>query len=645
MLLDEALLLPAFRYAFSLTICAYVNEFIGKFDNDGGSHTLGDLDHYDAFNSLRLVRNFVLRKVSEHYLRKDLKECNGNALAALSHNLHTLLLGPLEREFLVGHEIKTKTLLDSLDAKYPTELWLGRHREEELGEKLLLLLRSVLKAPPLEVAAENEKGAIGSIVADYMSWLMQNSRDLELPDNVHERLFQAMDVFITVSGGVASLQWTYAYERFVAVLQTHLAVLGQSQHQQKENVAVVLKLREQGNNLVSIMAYAQAIQVYTSALHAATVAAANQIPQLYTNRAIAYIGLNCFPEAITDLNKAVLEDRTFTPAWAQLGYCHLYMGTSLIALRCYLTAMRCVAGEIYPTKLPKDATVREEYKEHKLASVLPQFVQRLVQAIILTEKRAHQQRESTTAIRDIVGNARGILARLRARAANDDLSYFTYAYEQTDNSFRSMALRVNRLRPSILTEDVTQNVMAGTGVEAVTVPAASLGLFGTRSTPANTTLTPDTENASPVARAFTIVSDNDGNGPAAASNGVRNILNSFGDLFDGSLPETNPNFPNDPAPQAPAANTPNFNGEQPRERPSVGRSDTMGNIIRQFVPDFPQLFSQALNAAGNEHRTVPNRNQTPTHGSQTTARTSGNDRSHAAEPEEDTDMPDVPDLD
>lgn len=88
--------------------------------------------------------------------------------------------------------------------------------------------------------------------------------------------------------------------------------------------------------------------------------------QIYTNRAIAFIGLNCVPEAIDDLNTAIFLDRAFTPAWTQLGYCHLYMGNGLLALECYNIALKSSIGEVLPNNFPKSGAIVDEYRALRL---------------------------------------------------------------------------------------------------------------------------------------------------------------------------------------------------------------------------------------------------------------------------------------
>ncbi|KAG2731403.1 hypothetical protein G9P44_005819 [Scheffersomyces stipitis] len=237
------------------------------------------------------------------------------------------------------------------------------------------------------------------------------------------------------------------------------------------NTELTNKLREQGNNLMSNSAFAQAIKVYTNALDVARLSSHESIPQLLTNRAIAYIGLYCFIEAIEDLNRAVCFDRTFTPAWTQLGYCHLYMGSGLTALKCYLLALKCTAGEILPVDFPaNNAELRTAYRASKIKAVLPQFVSRLCQSIALTEKRAYQSYESSAQIRQTASEVRKTLALLRAECSEEDRDYFAYFPNLRDSNLRNMADRANRARPNILSPEVAQNMMSSTGVETVQIP-------------------------------------------------------------------------------------------------------------------------------------------------------------------------------
>lgn len=225
-------------------------------------------------------------------------------------------------------------------------------------------------------------------------------------------------------------------------------------------------LREHGNNLMANRLFPQAIQVYTEAIEGAvrwraTVEAA--LPQLLTNRAIAYIGLNCFAEAIGDLNRAVHYDLNFTAAWTQLGYCHLYMGSLLISLYCYLKALKTYVGYDEPDRAKRAAV---------LQVMMPQFVQTLVQSVVLSERRARQQHEDLHQVSYVVRQVKQITAELRLHVDAADRAYFDYDYQPfaREHTLRSMAERNNRAHPGILDLDTAQDILAGGGVEATAMP-------------------------------------------------------------------------------------------------------------------------------------------------------------------------------
>ncbi|WLF81584.1 hypothetical protein PVL30_005383 [Lodderomyces elongisporus] len=238
---------------------------------------------------------------------------------------------------------------------------------------------------------------------------------------------------------------------------------------QSGNEKIVNELRERANNLMSYSAFAQAIKLYTEAISVIPKPSKKQDVQLYTNRAIAYIGLNCVPEAIDDLNMAVYLDRTFTPAWTQLGYCHMYMGNALLALECYLLSLKSASGDLLPIGFPDDRSLRKKYKSMKIQTILPQFVEKLNSAIALTEKRSYQQRVPEDKIKKIVSEVRKVLAQLRAMCPESDCEYYTYTPVYRDSSLRNLSERINSTRPNILTPEVSQRILASNGMETATI--------------------------------------------------------------------------------------------------------------------------------------------------------------------------------
>lgn len=367
-------------------------------------------------------------------------------------------------------------------------------------------------------------------------------------------------------------EWHSLFDR---IFISHLNVSEIRLEDRKKAVNVVSELREVGNNLMANLAYPQAIMIYTQAIDAANHSCDNFIPQLLTNRAIAFIGLNCFPEAITDLNAATKKDPTFTSAWAQLGYCQLYMGKSLEAMECYLQTLRTLAGEIYPKNFPDDERAKQLYTEAKLQSVFPQFVQRVAQAVILTEKRANQQRISPDQIRDLTIKVRAILARFRANSSPEDMHYFAYCYDNDFETMRSTAARANRHRPSILTPEVAQDIMASGSMEAsaVTIPFPG---FNRQRNPATTNNGPAANNDGNNRRNNSETRPN--NGPPGPNSGdtesstsegrnegraennedfpLRGLFNNLGDIFGDVIQAQTLNFfPNDaPRPEGQGPN-------------------------------------------------------------------------------------------
>ncbi|KAK6458341.1 uncharacterized protein RJT20DRAFT_126356 [Scheffersomyces xylosifermentans] len=521
-------------------------------------------------------------------------------------------------------------------------------RSEQLSDRLYEILKQAVRSTrdakgiiddekSNKIDADTTKAEFDSlsiVCSDYLRFFVETySSQLDFNDALLETIHTSASFLNPKATREIDLQ--NVRRVFNGLIKFSIKSLTLDQPDSRSNTKLVNKLREQGNNLMSNMAFAQAIKIYTNALDFAKMASLEAVPQLLTNRAIAFIGLNCFPEAIDDLNHAVSIDHAFTPAWTQLGYCHLYMGNGLIALKSYLIALRSAVGEIFPVNFPDDDTLRENYKTTKIKTVLPQFVQRLCQSISLTEKRAYQQYEPASEIRKTVSEVRRILATLRAEGSEADRDYFTYFPNLRESGLRNVSERANRTRPNILTQEVSQNMLANTGMEAVPIPRESIDLAGRPTNNTNNvnvnrnTTTTNQRNPVPIpqpsaARAAADMAlaaaraagnavansnnqpptvrveigrptahvhapedrdDNEGSevdppiaqpAPGAPPGGIRDFLNDFGELIDGRAPNASGNR---------TAN--DSNGTQPA-RANVSEGifrdvlDGLGSMITQF---------------------------------------------------------------
>lgn len=521
-----------FKYAFGLVIKQHLvkvkevlyDEVKGKDQTSEAS-----IKKQDLMYSLQFLIDGVLKKILAQQ-REDnsaVSRDKGNYSATLLDSLGELLMGPKKSYMDIKQRITTKEVLDRVDAKDVKGPEVARSQEVEsmnrAGEKLRILCERTIK---LNVGALKE-GAVAASEYDIMSiyaglYLLLYVKDTGAATGLPEISKQKINLVIEELGrgqyteAMPSLSIEKLYEDFKDMLITHLEIFSSDAVQFENNIAVVNKLREQGNNLMIQQSYAQSIQIYTTALDMCNIATKHQIPQLLTNRAIAYIGLDCFSESMNDLNQAVDLDVTFTPAWMQLGYCNLYMGASLVALRCYLMTLRTAVGDVLPEnkELQGNSLFVEQYQENKLATILPQFVEKIVHSIILTERRAYQQREPLHEIRKIVSNVRAVLAKLRSNASDEDMSYFNYSLNNDDNSVRRMAERFNQTRPDIVNPDVSQNMMANNRGESsgVTMPVSPITSLGrvTRNT--------DTNGTRPA--------------PRSAASSMRGLLNGFGEIFE-----------------------------------------------------------------------------------------------------------------
>lgn len=517
----------AFQYALVLALAAHLGRVEARFDalpEEPGQTVERTIWAQDLSTSIKLVRTVALPKLAEHYAKADVAlNCpQGFAKLALTARMEARLLGPAQRT--LAHP-STEELLAKVDEHEPF-VGVSLH-SRRLGEQLRPLLGSAVK---IAAGGAAEDTATGAYLAQYLA-----STD-SLPEAVGlGALRMRIDAVVDHLREQPAPEFQLAvYPLFKALVVSHL--------EKRTANGAEAQLRELGNNLMVLCAYPQAVQVYTEGICACD-GALSSLAQLHTNRAIAYIGLNCYSEAVADLNRAVQHDRTFTPAWAQLGYCHLYLGAPLLALRCYLTALRAMAGEIYPDSFPDDTRLREQYADATVATVMPQFVQRLVLSIILTERRAEQLREPTAAIQEATARVRAILARLRAAAAPEDMSYFSYLYDEDFEATRLMAARANRTRPTILTPDVAQDVLASTNVEASAIalqlprrdpPTTEPVSEPTGTTPATATETATTPAPAPAQNGQTGQNGQPGqpgpNGLFTPAN-LRGFFNNLGDIF------------------------------------------------------------------------------------------------------------------
>lgn len=428
----------------------------------------------DMITNLRLVREYGLQRLVDYYIKKDVAEnCpQGQFKLSFSYALETRLLGPRVEVFNL---LTTEQILTKIDQQAPfTGVLLYTN---QLREKLYVILQNSAKVLATQAEASATVAHIlTSAMADVFSSLPHQKHLWEELD-FHALTLQldATTDFLRKESPV-SVEATKLFNAFKILLESQLEVGDMTTSQGTSIRHSVFQLRELGNNLMENSSFPQAIKVYSEAIYTCDHTCSSNIPQLYTNRAIAFIGLNCFAEATSDLNLAIRYDRSFTPAWAQLGYCHLYQGSGFLALKCYFTALRTIAGEVYPENFPNNKEMKQEYTLNKMRSIMPQFVQRLIQSIILTEMRAEQQKESLQNIQEITTKVRAILARLRSVVETSDLSYLLYSYENEAENVRATAVRANRSRPNILTPDVAQDLMASANMEAsaVTIPPISM---------------------------------------------------------------------------------------------------------------------------------------------------------------------------
>lgn len=586
----------AFRYAFSLAMKSHLSDFLNTLnENKAEDDDIdGTIKAQDTCFYIQHVLYFVFKKVLLYFKENDVRsnlDCI-NPTDTLSCNLEQLLLGAKKTSADIKRKIKTENIIENIEKDSRVQkppVWLLCERELELSEKLGLVMKGAIRLKGSKFTQGtniSDFGLLSLLCAHYLQFIVEGlSQEISLSEFSTMRLdfvIEALKSSVDHSS-ISKLDADKLYETFKCFLLSYLEISHSNELSLEINTSLVNKLREQGNNLMANLSYAHAIVIYTQALDTCALPSAYNIPQLLTNRAIAYIGLNCFPEAMNDLNEALMYDRTFTPAWTQLGYCHLYMGTSLVALQCQLMSIKAVSGEILPegyALYEKEEDI-QRYKKNKISSILPQFIERLVQGIILTERRANQQREPAAKVRETVENICSILDRLKAEFPDDDQAYFSYHPNNEISSLRPIAQRVNRSRPSILTEDVAQDLMASSGVEASTIAIPTTSITSLERLGRN-------RDAAGTNNART-----QGNTVRTIPTGIGNILNDFGEMFESGVSNAAAQ-PSDSNQAEQGQNTEsNLRGEQDRNisinagspPPHNDHQNAMSDVLRGFFPE------------------------------------------------------------
>ncbi|EDK38852.2 hypothetical protein PGUG_02950 [Meyerozyma guilliermondii ATCC 6260] len=572
---------PGLKYAFCLAVVGRLQEL--RAQNYEKSYLLSQA-------------GFVLeQRVLPKYHDEDTK---ANKERSFVDVCTSLMLPPHSSDVEWSKKVTSAEIIRAINMDESLQKKKEMDRNHELAPKLTTMLKQCV----VSIHADESDA-----VAEYLVGLSSNIDDL--PPSSSAILTETAE---TLSSGSQTSSLSAIFDLFGSALMAHLAVIVVP-----ESDSHIKILREQGNSLMANSAYPQAIQIYTTALHYSSFASQQHVSQILTNRAIAYIGLNCFPEAITDLNSALVADRTFTPAWIQLGYCHLYMGSGLMALQMYHMALRTMIGDVFPERLIHEhGDVIESYKRLKKKSVMPSLVRKVVSSLLLTERRAKQQHEPVGQIQLVTSDVKNILNNLAQDASEEDKPSFVYpsSYERLG---ASRVERANRSHPDILSHDIAQDILANTGFESnnVTPPApppvvaaTETGFNATQTVDNDTSIADSNSNTNPTNNRSTT-----GSGPgdaataaraaAASSQGpnIRNILNSIGRMAE--------------------------SGETSQETtPNSMMSDVSRAFIDSFTGGVGAILASSFGEGQNESR-------------------NGNQNETNSRENRDTEMPEEPDLD
>lgn len=512
----------------------------------------------------RVIRNYALRTLADQCITKESEISPGS-----STKLFALLRGLQTQNVWLGS--KTLSIEDILErTELPVLEINGLEQDLVIYERLYVTLKSAVRKVfgKSKLADAELSSVLSKLLADYLSSQQSNLTNV----NAFEGLASETTAYLK-GDSPAPCEWKDVLTTFRSLLEYHVEISSTFSSDVDTTSLRVSKLREIGNNLMTNTCYPQAIQVYTDAIHECDHTTLTHLPQLYTNRAIAYIGLNCFREAVADLEQALGHDQTFVPAWAQMGYCQLYLGSTMLALKCYLASLRSLSGEIYPYKFPANEELRHEYTEAKALTVMPQFVQKLVQSILLAVKRAEQQREPNLKIQEITTKVRAILARLRSHVDSEDLQFLAYTADPEAASLRSSAIRADTVRPSILTPDIAQDIFASGNVEASAVTMnggpQTRTEFTTPGGPVNSVTQTTTVGGIPIPQPPNI---------GGIPGNIRGFLNTLGNVVGDAIQVPQPPFPvpQNATPQPPtgerSAETNPGQTHTPTQPPTQGQS-------------------------------------------------------------------------
>lgn len=632
---------------------------------------------------IRVIRNYAMRTLADQCAAKELDSGDDSFR---SKDLLVILADNGASVAEVGSSRLLEEVIESLDK--PTEAKNALIQDPIVYERLYSTLKgAALRTFSPALPEEEATALLSKLFTDYLSTQQSNLTSVNAFEGLASKTTEYLRSKSSIHGS-----WNDTLETFRFLLEYRIEVSPVQSESKISATTQVSKLRELGNNLMANTCYPQAIKVYSDAIHCCTRATSRHLPQLLTNRAIAFIGLNCFPEAVSDLQTAILYDQTFVPAWTQLGYCELYLGPTMLALKCYLTALRCLAGEIYPLNFPADEGLRQQYTEAKALTVMPQFVQKLVLSIVLSAKRAQQQREPNLTIQEITTRVRAILARLRAHVLSEDLHFLSYVADPAAESLRSSAIRADTIRPTILTPDVAQDIMASANVEA-----SAVTINGPGPTAANLPVpilptaigTPQDPAGQPEIPQLNIPGN------------LRGLLNTFGNIVSDVVqpPPAQPTEPRNESDSDPAVEQPPSGDSATTSPPNAGDPNNLGpenpnshvaralssvrralNIVQPNASGTgngqPNAHSGIMDAALRQHQaaiermlggnhganfvtvsgnpaqttqvrsstlvTSPDGTTTTVHRDSNNPATTSNQQTPSAE---DTDMPDAPDLD
>ncbi|KAM9937555.1 hypothetical protein OXX80_002917, partial [Metschnikowia pulcherrima] len=270
----------AFEYAAVLAWTVHLDSLKSDFDataQNSRSSMEQTCEAEELSIGIQVIRNYAMRTLAEHYREQessDVQPSYQNLFAWFgSRTPEVLSSDKLEGIFSSLHDDVGKKDALSVDSLVVTKLY-------------VLLKNAIMAVARIPSTMKSDvSSALSQLLADYLS--------SQQPNLTKANAFKSLgaDTIAYLKGNTPAVcTWNEVFPAFKSFIKCHIDVSAADSSVRKSQDLHVSRLREKGNNLSNNTCYPQAIQVYTDAIYACDSATRTHLPQLLTNRAIAYIG-------------------------------------------------------------------------------------------------------------------------------------------------------------------------------------------------------------------------------------------------------------------------------------------------------------------------------------------------------------------